>query len=127
MNAALAHWTARQRSRLANFSAVRVSGHVSAVNGILLECQIPSAKIGDWQRHERNLPDNWTVPHPVVLGQVSLTLKQLRSLRPGDVVLPSLSHFDNNGDGYLLIAGQRWRAGRFWRCLPKVLQAWRFC
>ncbi|MEO4016680.1 FliI/YscN family ATPase [Pseudomonas rossensis] len=47
MNAALAHWTAGQRSRLANFSAVRVSGHVSAVNGILLECQIPSAKIGD--------------------------------------------------------------------------------
>lgn len=64
-----------------------------------------------WQRHERDLPDNWKVPHPVVLGQVSLTLEQLRSLRPGDVLLPSLCHFDNNGNGYLHIAGQRWHAG----------------
>lgn len=47
MNAALADWTAAHRARLTRFSAVRISGRVTAVNGILLECQIPAAKIGD--------------------------------------------------------------------------------
>lgn len=47
MNVALAEWTAGHRARLGHFSAVRVSGRVTAVNGILLECQIPAAKIGD--------------------------------------------------------------------------------
>ena len=47
MNAALADWTAAHRVRLTRFSAVRISGRVTAVNGILLECQIPAAKIGD--------------------------------------------------------------------------------
>lgn len=47
MNATLADWTAGHRGRLEHFSAVRVSGRVTAVNGILLECQIPAAKIGD--------------------------------------------------------------------------------
>jgi type III secretion protein N (ATPase) len=32
---------------LAHYSAVRISGRVSAVSGILLECQIPAAKVGD--------------------------------------------------------------------------------
>ncbi|WP_370694660.1 FliI/YscN family ATPase [Pseudomonas sp. FP603] len=47
MNAALAQWTAMQQARLANFSAVTTSGRVSAVSGILLQCQIPAARIGD--------------------------------------------------------------------------------
>lgn len=47
MNAALAQWKAGHAARLANFSAVTVSGRVSAVSGILLECQIPAARIGD--------------------------------------------------------------------------------
>jgi type III secretion protein N (ATPase) len=47
VNAALADWTAAHRVRLTRFSAVRISGRVTAVNGILLECQIPAAKIGD--------------------------------------------------------------------------------
>ncbi|AMB87243.1 type III secretion apparatus H+-transporting two-sector ATPase [Pseudomonas agarici] len=47
MTAALAHWAREQTARLTQRSAVRISGRVSAVNGILLECQIPAAKIGD--------------------------------------------------------------------------------
>lgn len=47
MNAALQQWTSAQASRLSRYSAVRVSGRVSAVNGILLECQVPAAKIGE--------------------------------------------------------------------------------
>ncbi|RON14428.1 FliI/YscN family ATPase [Pseudomonas frederiksbergensis] len=47
MNAALAQWTREQTARLSKASAVRISGRVSAVSGILLECQVPAAKIGD--------------------------------------------------------------------------------
>ena len=47
MNTLLAQWAHQQRARLATCSAVRVSGRVTAVNGILLECQVPAAKIGD--------------------------------------------------------------------------------
>lgn len=47
MNAALEQWVTAQTERLTNYNAVQVSGRVTAVNGILLECQIPAAKIGD--------------------------------------------------------------------------------
>jgi type III secretion protein N (ATPase) len=47
VNAQLQAWTRAQATRLANFSAVRVSGRVSAVSGILLECQVPAAKVGE--------------------------------------------------------------------------------
>ncbi len=47
MNAALQRWTQEQHARLSTCSAVRISGRVTAVNGILLECQIPAARVGD--------------------------------------------------------------------------------
>ncbi|KAF1032697.1 MAG: Type III secretion ATP synthase HrcN [Pseudomonas sp.] len=47
MSPALDRWTQEQSARLSRCSAVRVSGRVSAVSGILLECQVPAAKIGD--------------------------------------------------------------------------------
>ncbi len=47
MNAVFSRWQDRHVARLANYSAVRVSGRVSAVRGILLECRIPAAKVGD--------------------------------------------------------------------------------
>lgn len=43
----LQQWEQNQAARLSSFSAVRVSGKVTAVNGILLECQVPAAKVGD--------------------------------------------------------------------------------
>ncbi|SOQ07466.1 type III secretion system ATPase HrcN [Pseudomonas syringae group genomosp. 3] len=47
MNAALNQWKDTHAARLSQYSAVRVSGRVSAVRGILLECKIPAAKVGD--------------------------------------------------------------------------------
>jgi type III secretion protein N (ATPase) len=47
VNAALGQWSSTQASRLARYSAVRATGRVSAVSGILLQCQIPAAKIGE--------------------------------------------------------------------------------
>ncbi|MBD1554524.1 FliI/YscN family ATPase [Pseudomonas typographi] len=47
MNAALQQWAAGQAARLARYSAVRASGRVSAVSGILLQCQVPAAKVGE--------------------------------------------------------------------------------
>lgn len=47
MNAELQAWTRTQATRLSNFTAVKVSGRVSAVSGILLECQVPAAKVGE--------------------------------------------------------------------------------
>lgn len=47
MSAALEQWQIEHARRLSGFSAVQVSGRVSAVSGILLECQIPAAKVGD--------------------------------------------------------------------------------
>jgi len=47
VNASLDQWKSAHRQRLKGFSAVKVSGRVSAVSGILLECQIPAAKVGD--------------------------------------------------------------------------------
>ncbi|MBF7143635.1 MULTISPECIES: FliI/YscN family ATPase [Pseudomonas] len=47
MNAALQQWAAGHAQRLERFSAVRASGRVSAVNGILLQCQVPAAEIGE--------------------------------------------------------------------------------
>ncbi|MCF5403301.1 EscN/YscN/HrcN family type III secretion system ATPase, partial [Pseudomonas syringae] len=47
MNAALNLWKDAHARRLSEYCAVRVIGRVSAVRGILLECKIPSAKVGD--------------------------------------------------------------------------------
>jgi type III secretion protein N (ATPase) len=47
VNADLDRWKSAHCQRLKRFSAVKVSGRVTAVSGILLECQIPAAKVGD--------------------------------------------------------------------------------
>ncbi|MDY7564692.1 type III secretion system protein [Pseudomonas sp. RTC3] len=64
-----------------------------------------------WQAHQPPLPDDWQVPHPLVIGQFALTLEQLASLRPGDVVLPEHCHFDSEGNGRLDLAGRHWVVG----------------
>lgn len=43
----LAEWADAYRARLNKLSPVVASGRVSAVNGILLECQVPAVRIGD--------------------------------------------------------------------------------
>lgn len=46
-NVSLALWAESFRNRLQRFSAVSAFGRVTAVNGILFECQLPIARIGD--------------------------------------------------------------------------------
>lgn len=61
-----------------------------------------------WQPHRQNVAQDWPIRQPLVLGELSLSLDQLASLQPGDVLLPSLCHFDEEGGGRLLLAGRQW-------------------
>jgi type III secretion protein Q len=61
-----------------------------------------------WQPRRQNVAQDWPVCQPLVLGELSLSLDQLASLQPGDVLLPSLCHFDDEGGGRLQLAGRQW-------------------
>ncbi|WP_296257733.1 MULTISPECIES: type III secretion system protein [unclassified Pseudomonas] len=61
-----------------------------------------------WQFHRQTLDEHWPVHQPVELGQLSLSLAQLASLQPGDVLLPSLCNFDSDGNGRLQLGGRQW-------------------
>lgn len=61
-----------------------------------------------WQPHRQNVASDWPIRQPLVLGELSLSLDQLASLQPGDVLLPSLCHFDDEGGGRLQLAGRQW-------------------
>lgn len=63
---------------------------------------------GPWQALERPLDDDLQVTCAVVAAELSLTLEQIASLRPGDVLLPTLCHFIPQGQGQLTLAGRRW-------------------
>ncbi|MFK3798848.1 type III secretion system protein [Pseudomonas sp. NPDC088444] len=62
----------------------------------------------DWKVHRAQADEHWPVDTPLELGRLSLTLEQLASLQPGDVVLPTLSHFDSDGHGRLQLGGRQW-------------------
>ncbi|WP_244160366.1 type III secretion system protein [Pseudomonas graminis] len=61
-----------------------------------------------WQPHRQNVAQDWPIRQPLVLGELSLSLDQLASLQPGDVLLPSLCHFDEEGGGRLQLGGRQW-------------------
>jgi type III secretion protein Q len=61
-----------------------------------------------WQPQRQSVPQDWPIRQPLVLGELSLSPDQLASLQPGDVLLPSLCHFDDQGDGRLQLAGRQW-------------------
>lgn len=61
-----------------------------------------------WQPHRQDVAHDWPVRQPLVLGELSLSLDQLASLQPGDVLLPSLCHFDEEGGGRVQLAGRQW-------------------
>ncbi|MGX9566212.1 type III secretion system protein [Pseudomonas sp. CFBP 5748] len=63
-----------------------------------------------WQARNEPLDEAWQVTTPLIIGELALTLEQLTSLRPGDVVLPALCRFDGAGQGRLALAGRRWAA-----------------
>ncbi|WP_460043537.1 type III secretion system protein [Pseudomonas sp. S2_H01] len=61
-----------------------------------------------WRAHRQTLDEAWLITQPLELGHLSLTLAQLASLQPGDVLLPSLCHFDSDGNGRLQLGGRQW-------------------
>lgn len=62
---------------------------------------------GQWQAVKAALPDCFAVPVPVVLGYLPLTVEQLRTLHPGDVLVPERLLFNADGEGQLRVG--RWR------------------
>jgi type III secretion protein Q len=63
-----------------------------------------------WRALRTTLPEDWPLPQPLLIGELALSLEQLASLRPGDVLFAAHSHFDSAGNGSLNLAGQRWAA-----------------
>ncbi|OUM06932.1 type III secretion system protein [Pseudomonas syringae] len=63
-----------------------------------------------WQARQQPVDESWPVTTPLIIGELSLTLDQLASLRPGDVVLPARCRFDSAGQGALTLAGRQWAA-----------------
>lgn len=61
-----------------------------------------------WQHIEQPLPADWPLHFPLVMGRISLTVSELRSLRPGDVVLPTELLFDSNGHGQVRLGNRQW-------------------
>lgn len=62
-----------------------------------------------WRFIERAVPGHWGISHPVVVGRLDLSINQLRSLRPGDVLLPVEAVFDVGGRGQLSLGNRQWR------------------
>lgn len=74
------------------------------------DCLLRLLRAGAWQARKQALDETWPVTTPLVLGELALTLEQLASLRPGDVVLPARCRFDSSGHGRLTLAGRQWAA-----------------
>ncbi len=49
----------------------------------------------------------WRLSPPLLLGRTALTMGQLRSLRPGDIVLPQQTYFQPDGTGHLVLGRLR--------------------
>lgn len=81
-----------------------VHAHLHATPDTLLRL----LRAAPWQARQQPLGDAWQVTTPLVIGELALTVEQLNSLRPGDVLLPALCQFDSGGHGHLALAGRRW-------------------
>jgi type III secretion protein Q len=62
----------------------------------------------EWRPHRQNVASDWPIRHSLVLGELALSLDQLASLKRGDVVLPSLCHFNDEGSGRVQLASRQW-------------------
>lgn len=83
-----------------------VHGFLQASPGTLLAWLQTAA----WQPLYAAVDEGFTLPAPLVLGLASLTLDQLASLRPGDVLLPQQAFFDPQGQGLVTLGGRYWAA-----------------
>ncbi|KPW87099.1 hypothetical protein [Pseudomonas syringae pv. coryli] len=91
---------------LVRLGSERLDAHLHAAPATLLRL-LGSA---DWQVLNRNVDQSWSVATPLIVGELSLTLEQIASLRPGDVVLPARCRFDSAGQGSVTLAGRQWAA-----------------
>lgn len=81
------------------------------VHGVLSCSAVTLLRLFDaapWHCVERPLPADWPLRYPLVVGRMNLTVSQLRSLRPGDVLLPEQPLFDIHGAGRLQLGNQVW-------------------
>ncbi|KAF1032694.1 MAG: Type III secretion protein hrcQa [Pseudomonas sp.] len=62
-----------------------------------------------WQYIEQPWPGDWPLHYPLELGRVQLTVNELRSLRPGDVLLPAQPRFNTQGQGHVQLGERLWR------------------
>ena len=79
MEARLERWRQRQFTRLAGFSPVTVCGRVLRVNGMLLQCRLPQARIGDLCQVQAS-GNEWILAEIVGFDQQDATLSTLASL-----------------------------------------------
>ncbi|MDH0749748.1 type III secretion system protein [Pseudomonas sp. GD03842] len=82
----------------------RVHGVLCATAEVLLRW----LDAAPWTARLVEVNEDWPVHTPLELGGLSLTLAQLASLQPGDVVLPTHPRFDSQGHGRLHLGGQHW-------------------
>lgn len=61
-----------------------------------------------WEACLEALDEQLPFAQPLELGQLSLSLEQLASLQPGDVLLPAHCNFDSDGNGRLQLGGRQW-------------------
>ncbi|MHA6494935.1 FliI/YscN family ATPase [Pseudomonas borbori] len=102
--ARLEHWHAQHARRLAVFAPVAVRGRVQRVNGILLQCRLPGAQIGDLCRVDKSGGDSLLAEIVGFDCQDALlsALGGLEGVRVGAAVEPlGIAHRVQVGDGLL--------------------------
>ncbi|OEC35419.1 type III secretion protein Q [Pseudomonas cuatrocienegasensis] len=86
----------------ARINGLRVCARLSAPPATLLDL----LDRGRWQPTPANAWP-WPINTPLLLGRLALSLKQLKGLRPGDVLLPDQPLFTPNGHGTLHLGANR--------------------
>lgn len=79
VQARLEHWRQRQSVLLADFSPVVVCGRIQRVNGMLLQCRLPQARIGDLCQVEA-LGNTWILAEIIGFDQQDAMLSALGGL-----------------------------------------------
>lgn len=84
----LTEWSKQNQQRLARYDPVRRYGRVTGINGILIECSLPGARIGDLCRIERS-------------GGGSV-LSEIVGFSPQKILLSALGALDGISQGALI-------------------------
>lgn len=85
----LAEWALQQQQRLNSYAPVRRYGRVTGISGILIECSLPDARIGDLCRIQRSDGDS--------------VLSEIVGFSPQNILLSALGALDGISQGALVI------------------------